>query len=68
MPGKSTQAIVADNIKHKGRSIWYKATTAFDMILLYLQHHPIRTTKDTTLQDFQARITQYVDEFIPKKS
>ncbi len=54
----------SNNISHKWKSMWYKATQAFDMILLYLKNHDWRTTKDTSLQEFQTYIVKYIDEFI----
>jgi len=55
-----------NNKKHKGKTIWYKATVAFEMILLYLHEKEGSTTKNTILIDFQWRLTQYIDDFIPK--
>jgi len=62
---KKVQSIIADNLRHKWRSMWYKATTWFDMILLYLNTHDEKTTRNTTLQEFQAWLSQYIDEFTP---
>lgn len=59
------RTVIAYNIKHKWRTLWYKATTAFDMILLYLQEHPDQTTTSVTLQHFQKYIVQYIEEFNP---
>lgn len=54
------------NIKHKWRSIGYKSTIAFDMILLYLRENEHKTTKNTILQEFQWYIVKNIDDFIDK--
>lgn len=56
----------ANNIKHKGNTLWYKSTVAFDMILLYLQQHEDKNTKNTSLMEFQGRLSQYIYEFNPQ--
>lgn len=58
---------VAYNMKHKGKTIWYKATTAFDMILMFLREHPDKNTKNTAIIEFQAWLSLFIDEFIPKE-
>jgi len=59
------ETVIAYNIKHKWRTLWYKATTAFDMILLFLQDNPDKTTKSATLIEFQRRLTPNIAEFNP---
>lgn len=59
-------SVYAHNVKHKGQTIWYKATVSFDMILIFLSEHN-KNTKETSLQDFQRRLTQYIDDFINNK-
>ncbi len=64
MPDHHNNTIRAGNHKYRWHTVWYMCTVAFDCILYYLKQHEGKTTKNTTLQEFQWYITSHIDDFI----
>ena len=63
---RTTDIHIAYNMKHKWKTIGYKATTSFDMILMFLRENEEKNTRTTQLIEFQQRLSKFIDEFIPK--